>query len=355
MSLIEFRTQLLDLILNFLWRQWSALGVLGTAGAEDEWIIDPESLLVFSVGMARYEPRLFDEVLSWLPLNGEWLDLARLRAMIRRLDAEQLKVMGGTIHWAQRFADHRKWSGLAKLATGIQADQKSEEFTSPLFREKSGKGYPLVDADKADERFAGFFINRPKFENPRIGSPAPVTAGTNIRFLLRSLLGIGAKSECVLYLLTHDGGRVQEIADETGFFWLSIAQTLSDLARSGLVLTRSQGKRVEYWLSQNRWWVFLTHQDINEFRPPKWVNWSAIFPALGTVWDTVDQLSGELQTEYITASRLQESLEVLHREFSRAGVDVPPLPSMALPPDMYQQTMAAFVLRLLSGKPTVKA
>ncbi len=355
MSLIEFRTQLLDLILNFLWRQWSALGILGTAGAEDEWIIDPESLLVFSVGMARYEPRLFDEVLSWLPLNGEWLDLARLRTMIRRLDAEQLKVMGGTIHWAQRFADHRKWNGLAKMATEIQGEQKQDESLSPLFREKSGKGYPFVESDRADERFARFSINRPKFENPRIGSPAPVTAGTNIRFFLRSLLGIGAKSECVLYLLTHEGGRVQEIADETGFFWLSAAQTLSDLARSGLVLTRSQGKGVEYWLSQKRWWVFLTHQDTDQFRPPKWVNWSAIFPALVIVWNTVDSLSRELQTEYFTASRLQQALEVLHREFSRAGVDVPPLPNMGLPTDMYQQATAAFVLRLLGGKQTVKA
>jgi len=60
MSLENFRDSFLEEMLRFLWRQWSALGVLGEADIEDEWAIDPEALFVFSVELARYEPRLFD-------------------------------------------------------------------------------------------------------------------------------------------------------------------------------------------------------------------------------------------------------------------------------------------------------
>ncbi|MBK8870355.1 MAG: hypothetical protein KBG07_02415 [Elusimicrobia bacterium] len=338
--------------MKFLWRQWSALGLMGTAGVEDEWIIDPEALFVFSVGMARYEPRLFDEILGWLPTNGEWLDTARLKRMLPK-DERSLRVFGGTIQWAQKMADERKWQGLARICGDIYKNQPIADSVEVLFKEQNGTDYPL-SGNNVDPSFAAYFIDRP-LANPRIAMSVPMTASTNLRFLLRALLGVGSRSECIAFLLTHEAGQVHQIAGEIGFFWLSVSQTLADLTRSGLVLTRSHGKRVEYWLSQRKWWVFLTHQDADQFKPPKWVNWSAIFPALVIVWETVDSLSKEQPSEYFTASRLQQALEVLHREFSRAGVDVPPLPSMALPPDMYQKTMATFVLRLLSGKSTVKA
>lgn len=351
MSLIEFRTQLLELILNFLWRQWSALGVLGTAGAEDEWIIDPEALFAFSVEMSRYEPRLFDEILGWLPTNGEWLDTTRLKKMLP-IDPRALRVFGGAIRWAQRSADDRKWQGLARLCKEINEKSRKSETFDILFRERSGKDYPPSgpSREKMDDSFFEYSIDRP-VANPRIAMAVPMTATTNLRFMLRALLGVGSKSECVAYLLTHDGGNVQEIASETGFFWLSISQTLTDLARSGLIQTRSRGRRVEYWISQNRWWTFLTHQPAENAKHPKWINWAAAFPALQSVWNAVDVISREPKSDYLTASHLQQALEVLHGEFSRAGVDVPPLPNMALPPDAYQQMMTAFVLRLLSGAP----
>ncbi|MBW2184803.1 MAG: hypothetical protein JRF49_13220, partial [Deltaproteobacteria bacterium] len=83
MSQKSFKEFFLENILNFLWRQWSALGVAGGARTEDKWVIDPEALLVFSLEMARYEPRLFDEILDWLVVNGKWIDIQRLRGIIK--------------------------------------------------------------------------------------------------------------------------------------------------------------------------------------------------------------------------------------------------------------------------------
>src|SRR3989338_4877445 len=100
MSLENFRETLLDRLLTFLWRQWSALGVMGVARPEEDWAIDPEALLVFSLELARYEPRLFDEILAWLKVNGHWLDTARMRRIIQGQSEATIKVVGGTLQYA---------------------------------------------------------------------------------------------------------------------------------------------------------------------------------------------------------------------------------------------------------------
>ena len=65
MSQTSFREFYLNELLTFLWKQWSVLGVAGGTRAEKmDWIIDPEALLVFSLEISRYEPRLFDEILN---------------------------------------------------------------------------------------------------------------------------------------------------------------------------------------------------------------------------------------------------------------------------------------------------
>lgn len=74
-----FRDQLQDVLLNFLWRQWSALGVAGHTDAEDAWIIDPEALLLFTCTLGRYEPRMFDEMMDWLQENGSYINILRLK------------------------------------------------------------------------------------------------------------------------------------------------------------------------------------------------------------------------------------------------------------------------------------
>src|SRR5580658_4780659 len=99
MLLKDFRAALLDHLLTFLWGQWTALGVLGVSRAEEKWIIDPEPLLIISLELGRYEPRLFDEILAWLEVNGERLDTARLRRLLAKQDVDVLRVVGGALRY----------------------------------------------------------------------------------------------------------------------------------------------------------------------------------------------------------------------------------------------------------------
>ena len=93
----------------------------------------------------------------------------------------------------------------------------------------------------------------------------PVTSSNTLRFLLRGLFGLGSRAECLAYLLTHDGGHPSEVSKNIGLSVRGTQDALIELSRSGLVLTRVKGKRkIEYWLSQERWWEFLSRGSMAE-------------------------------------------------------------------------------------------
>ncbi|MDI6757739.1 MAG: hypothetical protein QME32_06945 [Endomicrobiia bacterium] len=348
MSLIEYREQLLDRLLTFTWRQWSALGLLGDSAVEEEWVIDPESLLVFSLEIGRYEPRLFDEILAWLQVNGQWLDTPRLRNIIKSREDGAARLTGGVLQYLlDNGGAKRKWHNLINFCAKLNP-KNSAKPEEVLFKEKTGRPHPTVSKEKADPSFLKFGFNRPVLKIQKPGNESPVNAKTNLRFLLRSLFGVGGKSEIILYLMTHEGASPREIANAAGFFWQGVHQTLLDMSKSGLVLSRRKGKKVEFWLSYKKWWEFVSSALSDEARP-KWLNWSAIFAALSNLWQTLDGVVKDDVSEYMKSSRLQDSLELVSTEFSRAGFDVGNSPPPGLPYDLHQKMSLAFLEKILGA------
>ncbi|MEK6544019.1 MAG: hypothetical protein AABZ44_06250 [Elusimicrobiota bacterium] len=354
MLLKEFRDTLFEHLLTFLWKQWTALGVLGTTGSEDNWIIDPEPLLIFSLEMGRYEPRLFDEILGWLWTNGQLVDTTRLRNLLSTSnDLQSLRLIGGSLGYLGHVIPQRKWHGLSsyclKEFQAVVKNKTSPYPIEPLFKEKNGNPYPL-ETETPSDAFLDFYLNKRDTEWLRQTPPVPINAQAGLRFFLRSFFGVGARSECILYLLTHEGGHPSEIAPATGFSWLAIRQALEGLLNSGLVQSRmtGSGKRLEYWLSHARWWDFLAYSGQNETQKAKWVDWIAICPALSQTWRSIDGLAQGKESDYMRNSKLQDALEVLHREFIRAGLDLPPLPNLSVPSDAYLKSALGVLTRIFN-------
>ena len=179
MLLKEFREQFLELLLTFLWRQWSILGVLGESASEEDWIIDPEALLIFSLEIARYEPRLFDEILSWLEINGYWLDTARLKRIIQKQDESIIRIIGGSLQYILSRGDKRKWQNMVKLCGSLYERQPGVDWFEILFKEKSGKEHP-PSINNCDPDFSLFYINRPQANIRKKAREVPINAYTNI-------------------------------------------------------------------------------------------------------------------------------------------------------------------------------
>lgn len=79
MMLSELRERARQAFLDFAWRQWAQAGVAGNIAFFDRWSTDPEALILFTIAVARRDPRLFDEVLDWMAANRHLLSLQRLR------------------------------------------------------------------------------------------------------------------------------------------------------------------------------------------------------------------------------------------------------------------------------------
>ena len=178
----------------------------------------------------------------------------------------------------------------------------------------------------------------------------PVTSQSNIRFLLRALFGVGSRAECIAYLMTHEGGHPSEVAKAIGLSIRGAQDTLIDLSSSGLVLTRITGKRkIEYWLSHERWWEFLSKGSITEIKKPVWIDWITLYSALSGVWTALNEISQEGISDYMRSSKLRDSLETVGNEFQKSGLDIPPVPGRDVRPQEYEKAFEEFMIRVFGG------
>jgi hypothetical protein len=351
MSQKNFKDIFFDNVIDFLWRQWSALGVLGSSVAKENWAIDPEALLVFTLDMGRYDPRLFDEVMDWLVTNGQWIDMQRLRGILNKRNDNTRRLMGAVSEFLSSKGQERKWKNLATLC---YKDIPTER--EPLFKlqgvEKHIAAVIGVDTDNSFSKY-GFF--RAFLETSRKSREVSPTADSTIRFMLRALFGVGSRAECVLYLLTHDGGHPSELASAIGISTRGAQDALIELAKSGLVLTRSRGKRkIEYWLSQERWWEFLSRGSLDEAKRPVWIDWIALYGALSEVWNALAEIQ-TTESEYLKSSRLRDAMEIVGNEFARSGMDIPSIPGPNVKPENYEKAFIAFIGRVFGIDENVSA
>jgi hypothetical protein len=343
----DFKPIFLENILNFLWRQWSALGVLGESRTEDPWIIDPEPMVLFSLEMGRYDPRLFDEVLDWLVVNGQWIDLQRLRGILRRKDQTAIRLLGATANFLVQESDERKWRNLAKFCKSEMIWLSDDQEL--LFWSKDGKPFP--SSPEPDPAFLSCGFNRPQIKTRRLTREVPITSHRTLRFQLRALFGVGSRAECLIYLLTHDGGHPSEVAKAIGLSIRGTQDALIDLSRSGLVLTRIKGKRkIEYWLSHERWWEFLSKASIGQTKQPIWIDWIALYSGLSDVWATLNEISAGAISDYMRSSKIRDTLESVANQFAESGLDIPPIPGRDVRPQEYEEAFRSFITKVFGAK-----
>ncbi len=76
------------------------MGVLASAPHRSPWAEDPEALIVFTLEIARDDPRLFDELLDWLLCNERLVSVRRLRSFA--VDPEDRRLVDGAADVGRR-------------------------------------------------------------------------------------------------------------------------------------------------------------------------------------------------------------------------------------------------------------
>jgi len=301
----NFRDKYLEQLLSFTWRQWSALGVAGYGETKDNWVIDPEALLLFTCNIGRYEPRMFDEVLDWLNTNGEVINIQRLNRIIRCEQFSGVYVLSTIADFMSQHDKSLKWKRLSH--------SRVQESTENLFYLKDGS--PIEQFGKPEKIFIKHGFTRGRIELRKHTQPVRIIYNTGFLFKLRALFGINARCEIILYLLTHESAHPSRIAREIYYSQKRVQDTLIQMTQSGLIRVRPVGKEKHYWLNSKEWFRFLKH----EGKPLQWINWPLLLSAIEQVWIKLnDRIFLELEP-LMQSSELRVLMKTIRHNLETAG------------------------------------
>lgn len=309
MQLQEFKIEYQDLLLQFLWRQWSALGIAGYAESDDAWVIDPEALLLFSTTISRYDQRLFDEILDWLNKNERFINIQRLKTILYKEQFDSKSVIGAVAGTIKKKNRGLKWKSLAEL--GKKSDEKQ-----PLFFLKSGDFLPVLQEN--DPLFLEYGLSRNLVQHRELSNIFTPKMRAGLLLQLRAFMGLTSRSETLLYLLINERGTIQEIADATYYSWRSIQDVLFEMAHSGVLNFPIAKKGRVYSIKSAPWLkLLLKEEDLNI----DWISWPPLFRALEVLWLKLND------PEFMQDSPLAQSAELrelvkneIAPRFEKAGI-----------------------------------
>lgn len=296
-------------VLGLLWAQWTELGVAGTRGNAAA-VIDPEALLVATLTFGRFDPRLFDEVLDWLSLNGSILDVPRLRRMLRETAPEARRIAAAVVGFMRRSTPNTKWQPTAE---GWLAQEAVSEYDStPLFLASDESALPTFGA--ADKFFGSRGFERPAFEPRGMSGRPRVSRPSLLRLAARSLAGIGVRSETLVYLWTHETGHGRLISARARYSQRQVADYLAGLAAAGFAERYAEGRTVQYRL------VGPLKSAVRD--TARYVDWPAAYAALSDLHSGLAQAARE-PDPYDQSVAVRASLSALETVLPLEGLDIP--------------------------------
>jgi hypothetical protein len=336
MWISETRDKVSQGLLDFAWRQWAQVGVSATVEGTDRWAVDPEALILFTIGIARRDPRLFDEMLDWMSFNHELLSTQRLRNLAGRFPLPS-GLVAAVVAWTRQTAP----------ATAPATDQAAPaQVREPVFRPDV-----LSFVSKPDPTFSQYGFIRPsaartgKSHEPNPALPA------NLAFRLRHLFGPGGRSETMRVLLTWPHGPLDaaRIAAEAGFAKRNISDVLASLTASGVIKAAWAGNERHFTAYQDRWVLFLDLAGPADM--PSFVSWVHLLPAALAIMMWLDEKTDSDDSDYLIASQARSLVNRLTRDLEAADVDIQhrqPAHGAAYLP-VFAETSNALLARLAVG------
>jgi hypothetical protein len=306
MPVSELRGKVTQGLLDFAWRQWAQIGVSATVAGADRWAVDPEALILFTIGIGRRDPRLFDEMLDWMAFNHELLSMQRLRNLASRFPVPADLVAAVTA-WTRQDA-HLNLLPSQQVHPG----QVREPVFSPDV---------LAFVSQPDPVFAEHgFMRPPAARTGKSHEPNPALP-VNLSFRLRYLFGPGGRSETMRVLLTYADGPLDaaRIAYEAGFAKRNMSDVLSSLTTSGVIRAAWAGNERHFTAHRERWAAFLGLTESADL--PLFVSWVHLLPAALEISQWLDAKTDTAESEYLIASQARRLIGRLTRDLEAAGVD----------------------------------
>lgn len=264
--------ELQELATEVAWRQWRAIG--GSAATKERWrsIVDPEALILVSLGLAAAERRIADVLYSWVEANSTLLSVQRLKNLQRDYPAathDRLREFGGHI---SALGAHPRWSS-----------------------------------------FAGAHQQHRKVDPPEVSRAieAPTRHATSLLLRLRIAMGVSVKADVLAVALGHDHALdVREITDALSYSPAAVRGALEDLSRAGFLFAVG-GEPMTFTAPHREWKELLGLEEV-----PRWAAWHHWFALVTDLVAWTTTAREVALSEYATDVQLRE-LTARHQLFFR--------------------------------------
>lgn len=308
MQISALRKKIDSALLDFAWSEWAQMGVLATPERESPWAADPEAHLVFTLQVARSDPRMFDETLDWLAANFTLISAQRLRNMCA--SDEDARLVEAALAWVA--AHGQRPHAAPPRSTG---DRPRAE---PLF-------YGRRKPTRTDESFARFGFLRPPAARTRKSRRPDVKLPINFAFRLRDIFGVGSRAEILRFLLTASShtvsGRPQfttlAIADAAGFAKRNVQEALNALVEAGAIETAVRGRLHLHSIRPEAWRDAFGLDGLPQFR-----DWTHALLGLRELHRWLWRTELDDLTPYMRASEARLLMGQIESSFRHAGMSL---------------------------------
>jgi DNA-binding transcriptional regulator GbsR (MarR family) len=309
-SLKQFRTELSQTVLNFLWSAWSQVGVMGGAAPSQPRIVDPEPLLLLTWECARQDPRMFDEVLDWLARNGRWINVVRLTTILKSDGVCPASLAGAVAAFMAGRDKTPKWRNFAKITR-----PQLQRPIDPLFQ-RNGKPMAPI-GEEPDETFSQYGWLRSPVRLRGQAQQIPTWTPASLILKCRALFGVNIRADVFACLVARGPATASALARDLGYSQRRVHETLTEMQLAEQFQTRFNGNRKEYFIESTKGWQLLF-----ESTPERaaWFEWRALGRAISGVWKKAFSMKEEDLTPYIFESEMAKAISQSRPDFTAAGL-----------------------------------
>lgn len=288
-------TTLTDAALDVAWAQWSAMGSTAATRLRARSLVDPEALVLLSLGLDERERRLTDLVHDWMAIASDLLSVQRMKNLVAAYPAAVRARLPGIARTALERGKDFRWRPLAADAVAdrdVAEAIPAAQATAPAGVAK-GRG------------------NKVRAVRPSLAEPSVLL------LRLRLAFGVGIKADTLGFLLGTGGAwvSVRGVAAATAYTPAAVRRAVENMA-AARVIDAIADTAMHYRATPVAWTTVL---DLPAGLPV-WRSWNERFAFVAAFLDWAERTRGRPLSRYAFAANGRDLLEAHRAAFERERV-----------------------------------
>lgn len=261
-----------------VWQQWQAVGAMVSGTPRAKAIVDPEALILLSLGLRDHERRLWDMLAWWAAVGANLLSVQRMKNLSVKYPEPIHLRLTEFARLAHETGGDFRWKSLAISSTGQ---------------------IPRVE--------------RKRETDPQLLEPAALI------LRIRMGIGVGIKADILSFLMGIGGAwaSVKDISVATYYSNRAIRRAADELVAARFMHSRAETP-TKYRVSPKPWTQLLQMKE----PLPSWRYWQAAFAFVAHFLEYVEKEKFK-EASYLASTQARDLFEQHRSAFSWNKISVP--------------------------------